>query len=159
MRRADSSAKSRLGAGGASSRDHTRIGYAAVVGEDGVGADEGLEGHWHPADGEAQAVLPRGLLAVVEAEVAEEGVALGGADAGEQVGGGDVARVGEGDAGEERPEEQLVRVRDPARAAAQVVQDRGGRDDAPVEGEGVEERLEGAAGGAWDARVIDGACA
>ncbi len=104
-----------------------------------------LERDRHRTDGEPEAVLTGGLVPRVQTEAAQEGVPVVESQLGQQIGGRHVARVRQGDAGQQRTEEFLVGIDDVPRAALDVVEDRRGRDHPAIEGERVEERLQRAA--------------
>ena len=128
---------------------------AAVAGEHRIAADEPLQGDRHSADREPEPVRARRQTAVADAEVAQEGVPLLDPEPGQEVDGRHVPRVGQGRAGQKRAEVVVVRVDDPSGAALEVVEDGGRRDDAEVEGEGIQERLEGAPRRARHAGEVD----
>jgi len=111
----------------------TELLEAAVAREDGVGPDEALQGHGKPADPEAEAVAPGGLLAFVEPEVAEELIGLVETHPLQHEDGGHVAGAGQGEPRHHGPEDGVVGVADASRPPLGVVDDGRRGDRAPLE--------------------------
>ena len=114
-----------------------------------------LEGHRQSPDGEPETVMSCRLSSVVELTRPEKVEGFLDTDFLENLDRGDVARVGEGRAGEHGPEVGLVGVGDGRGAPGKVVENACGSEDAFVEGEPVEKWLQGASRRARDRSVVD----